>query len=143
MWRADADGVFTFMADSAEALFGWPVERIIGEHFGLLTDPDSMAVARERYAAIGRDLVDRVPLLLVRRDGSTFQSEVTITGVFEDGHWVGAQGTVRDVSERARLERELRESEERYRFLVQNAPDVIWSIDEAARLTFHEMRSSG
>ena len=56
--------------------------------------------------------------------------------MFEDGHWVGAQGTVRDVSERARLERELRESEERYRFLVQNAPDVIWSIDEAARLTF-------
>jgi PAS domain S-box-containing protein len=138
MWRADADGVFTFMADSAEALFGWPVERIIGEHFGFLTHPDSMGIARERYAAVGRDpnLVDRVPLILVRRDGSTFEAEVTTTGVVEDGVWVGEQGTVRDVSERTRLERELRESEERYRFLVQNAPDVIWSIDGEARLTF-------
>ena len=27
IWRADPEGVFTFMADSAEALFGWPVER--------------------------------------------------------------------------------------------------------------------
>jgi PAS domain S-box-containing protein len=138
IWRADADGVFTFMADTAEALFGWPVSRIIGEHFGFLTHPDSMAIARERYAAVGRDpdLVQRVPLILVRMDGSTFEAEVTTNGVFDDGVWVGAQGTVRDVSERARLERELRDSEERYRFLVQNAPDLIWSIDERARLTF-------
>ena len=70
--------------------------------------------------------------MLVRRDGSTFAAEVTTAGVFEDGVWVGAQGTVRDVSERARLERELRESEERYRYLVQNAPDLIWSIDADA-----------
>ena len=87
IWRADADGIFTFMADSAEALFGWPVERIVGEHFGFLTHPDSMALARERYAAVGRDpdLVDRVPLILVREDGSTFEAEVTTAGVFEDG----------------------------------------------------------
>ena len=138
IWRADADGVFTFMADSAEALFGWPVSRIVGEHFSFLTHPDSMAIARDRYTAVGRDpnLVQRVPLILVRMDGSTFEAEVTTAGVFDDGVWVGAQGTVRDVSERARLERELRESEERYRFLVQNAPDLIWSIDERARLTF-------
>ena len=77
-----------------------------------------------------------MPLILVRRDRSTFAAEVTTTGVFEDGRWVGAQGTVRDVSERSRLERELRESEERYRYLVQNAPDLIWSIGADARLTF-------
>ena len=138
IWRADVDGVFTFMADTAEALFGWPVERIVGEHFSFLTHPDSMAIARERYGAVGRDpdLVERVPLILVRQDGSTFEAEVTTAGVFEDGRWVGAQGTVRDVSERERLERELRDSEERYRFLVQNAPDLIWSIDGDARLTF-------
>ena len=138
IWRADVDGVFTFMADSAEALFGWPVSRIVGQHFGFLTDPDSMGIAREKYAAVGRDpeLVERVQITLVRADGSTFAAEVTTAGVFDDGVWVGAQGTVRDVSERARLERELRESEERYRFLVQNAPDLIWSIDQDARLTF-------
>jgi PAS domain S-box-containing protein len=138
IWRADADGIFTFMADAAEALFGWPIDEIIGKHFSFLTHPDSMPLARERYGAVGQDpdLVDRVPLTLVRRDGTTFAAEVTNAGVFEDGVWVGAQGTVRDVSERARLERELRESEERYRFLVQNAPDVIWSIDGEARLTF-------
>ena len=138
IWRADTEGTFTFMANSAEALFGWPVDRIIGEHFAFLTDPDSMPIAIEAYRAVSRDpdLVERVLITLVRRDGSTFAAEVTTAGVFEDGRWVGAQGTVRDVSERARLERDLRASEERYRYLVQNAPDLIWSIGPDARLTF-------
>ena len=138
IWRADAEGYFTFMADSGEALFGWPIEDIIGKHFAFLTDPESMPIAVDRYIAVGRtpDLVERVPLLLVRRDGSRFAAEVTTTGVFEEGRWVGAQGTVRDVSERERLERELRQSEERYRYLVQNAPDIVWSIDAKGILTF-------
>ena len=138
IWHADGNGTFTFMADSAEALFGWPVEEIVGQHFEFLTEPSSMPVALEAYGAVGANpgLVERVPLILFRRDGTTFAAEVTTTGVFEDGAWVGAQGTVRDVSERERLERELRESEERYRFLVQNAPDLVWSIGPDARITF-------
>ena len=138
IWHADINGIFTFMADTGEALFGWPIDEIVGRHFEFLTDPASMPVAMRAFEAVGADpdLVERVPLTLIRRDGSTFAAEVTTTGAFEDGRWVGAQGTVRDVSERERLERELRESEERYRFLVQNAPDLVWSIGPDARLTF-------
>ena len=138
IWRVGPEGHFTFMADGAEAMFGWPVAEIIGQHFAFLTEPASLPLAMERFEAIGRDpdLVERIPLILVRKDGSTFAAEVTTTGVFEEGRWVGAQGAVRDVSERVRLERELRESEERYRYLVQNAPDLVWSIDADSRITF-------
>ncbi len=138
IWHADPAGVFTFMADAGEALFGWPIDDIVGQQFGFLTHADSMPLALERYQAIGAEpgRVERVPLTLVRRDDSTFAAEVTTTGVFENGRWVGAQGTVRDVSERERLERDLRQSEERYRFLVQNAPDLVWSIGPDARITF-------
>ncbi len=138
IWRADTEGRFTFMADSGEALFGWSLAEVIGQHFSFLTHPGSLDLAGQKYAAVGAapDIIERVPLLLVRRDGSTFEAEVTTTGVFEDGRWVGNQGTVSDVSERARLERELSESEERYRYLVQNAPDLVWSIDADSKLTF-------
>ncbi len=138
IWRADAEGVFTFMADSGETLFGWPIEEVIGKHFEFLTEASTMPIALEAFAASAQtpELIGRVPLVLVRRDGTTFNAEVTVTGVFEDDRFVGAQGTVRDVSERERLERELRESEERYRYLVQNAPDLVWSIDADSRLRF-------
>ena len=42
----------------------------------------------------------------------------------------------RDVSERERLERELIRSEERYRFLVQNSPDAVFSTDVEGNFTF-------
>src|SRR4029450_12998963 len=40
------------------------------------------------------------------------------------------------ISERARLERELRESEERYRYLVASSPDLVWLTDAEGTLTF-------
>ena len=71
IWRADADGVFTFMADAGEALFGWPIDQIIGQHFEFLTAPGRWrshvsGTARSDATPIP---VDRVPLTLVRRMG--------------------------------------------------------------------------
>ena len=40
------------------------------------------------------------------------------------------------MTEREALERELRKSEERYRFLVQNAPDIIFSTDREGTFTY-------
>jgi len=71
----------------------------------------------------------RLPFILRRKDGTTFPSEVSAVTSFDDGAFTGAQGTLRDVSDRERLERELRQSEERYRFLVENSPDVVFSAD--------------
>jgi PAS domain S-box-containing protein len=50
--------------------------------------------------------------------------------------FAGANGTVRDMSERDRLEREIRESEERYRYLVKASPDVVWAVDAEGAITF-------
>ena len=50
--------------------------------------------------------------------------------------FAGVQGTVRDVTQQERLERELRESQERYRFLVENSPDVVFSTDAEGLFTF-------
>jgi PAS domain S-box-containing protein len=53
-----------------------------------------------------------------------------------DGQFAGIHGSTRDISERDRLERELRESEERYRYLVASSPDLVWLTDAAGTLTF-------
>ena len=54
----------------------------------------------------------------------------------ETGRFLGVQGTSRDIRERERLERELRESEERYRFLVENSPDVVFATDGEGNFTY-------
>ena len=70
-------------------------------------------------------------------DGRLTPVEVSAIGmVDEDGRFAGIHGSTRDISERDRLERELRESEERYRYLVASSPDLVWLTDAKGTLTF-------
>ena len=54
----------------------------------------------------------------------------------ENGAFAGIHGSTRDISERDRLERELRDSEERYRYLVASSPDLVWLTDAKGTFTF-------
>jgi PAS domain S-box-containing protein len=72
----------------------------------------------------------------LKGDGSPVELEINVLGKVEDGVLVGINGVARDVSERLRLERELTQSEQRFRFLVQNSPDIVFSTDAEGRFTF-------
>ena len=143
IWRNDADGRFTFLADTAEALFGWTAAEMTGMHFSAIVAEESMGTALQSW----EDLHDpgtsslRLRFVVRRKDGSTFPTELSAVGIFEDGEFKGAQGTVRDVSERERLERMVHESEERYRSLVQSSPDLIFEMDGRGVYTFYSDRT--
>ncbi len=53
-----------------------------------------------------------------------------------DGNIVGVIGVGQDITERLRGERALRESEDRYRGLIENAYDLIQSVDPDGRILF-------
>ena len=110
IWRADAEGRFTFLTERATELFGWKTEEMVGQHFSFLVLDESMPDAATDWADVASqpDQVLHRIYMQRRKDGTTFRAEVTAIGLTEDGRFVGAQGTVRDISERERLERELR-----------------------------------
>src|SRR4028118_2262131 len=52
-----------------------------------------------------------------------------------DGLPVGVRGVARDITRRKLVEEQLRRSEERYRSLVDNANDIIYTTDMEGRYT--------
>jgi PAS domain S-box-containing protein len=112
VFSADADGTFTYISDAVERSLGRPAAEVVGQHFRVLVDPATMAVAAERYAEAaadpGREV--RTPIVLVHRDGTRIPFEIVAAGFLRDGTFAGVHGSARDVSQRERLERELRRS---------------------------------
>ncbi len=139
VFSTDADGTFTFMSDAMKRMSGWDPEEVTGGHFARVVDPASHPEAMRRWAALAADpATEQVARIdLIGPDGRLIPVEVSAIGIVDDdGAFVGIHGSTRDISERARLERELRGSEERYRYLVASSPDLVWLTDADGTLTF-------
>jgi len=128
----DRRGVIVFANAQSEPLFGYSRDELVGMPVEALV-PEAARPShvddRTRYfdepvprpMGIGLDLSAR------RRDGSEVPVEISLSPVYsDDDRYVVA--TVRDVSERRRIEDALRASEERYRVLADNAEDVVYRI---------------
>ena len=75
-------------------------------------------------------------VLLKRKDGSHIHVSVAAQMLFDgSGRPVGVSGTLRDISDRIEAEQALRDSEERYRSIFDNAVEGIFQADPAKGFT--------
>jgi PAS domain S-box-containing protein len=81
-------------------------------------------------SGVARTLPWRYELDILAKDGRRVSVELGIRLIEdESGRPIGVQGLGRDLTERRRAEAALRESEERYRDLVENAGDIVYTLD--------------
>jgi diguanylate cyclase (GGDEF)-like protein/PAS domain S-box-containing protein len=135
----DGDGRLGYVSSGARALLGYPDGELVGTDAFDLVHPDDQASALEGFdSTLG--FVDSRPtpllLRLRRADGSWAECEVIATNHLADGDLLGLLLSIRDVSESMRTEQALRDSEERYRLIVELAREGIWVIDSNAVTTY-------
>ncbi|MCA1987580.1 MAG: PAS domain S-box protein [Desulfarculus sp.] len=70
-----------------------------------------------------------------RCDGQDFETEVSLNQVIIQGQPY-LLAVVRDISQQVAAETSLRRSEERFRRLSENAPDIIYTLDEKGAFTY-------
>jgi PAS domain S-box-containing protein len=73
----------------------------------------------------------------LRRDGSVVHLEMVMLATHDvKGRFIGHRAFARDVSERKEAEAALRESEDKFRSIVETTREWIWEIDQAGRFTY-------
>jgi PAS domain S-box-containing protein len=110
VWAIDDEARFTFLSDTCERLTGWPADELLGRHFGALVHPSSGDVATRDWTVGQRDGSQelRARFNLLHRDGHPIPAEFIAHSTMVDGRFAGANGSVRDMTERERLEASLR-----------------------------------
>lgn len=132
VFMLDAQGYILNWNVGAERLKGYRAEEIIGEYFSCFYSEEERNAGKpeeelKRAAAEGQ-IVDQG--WRIRKDGSRFWADVTITAVHDErGKLRGFSKVTHDITERKKVEDALRFSEARYRALFQDNPTMVFTID--------------
>lgn len=146
LWMKDLNLNATYVSPSVFSIYGYTVE----EHFALDNSkqilPDSLQRAmiflQEELAAesdpnIDHDRVRTIEIQEYHKDGHVMDIESNIRFIRDkNGKPIGMIGVSRDITERRRLENAIKESEEKYRLLVEGQSDLIVKVDSTGRFIF-------
>jgi len=120
---------------TAAARHGYTVEELLKLR---ITDLDTPETARLVPKILGNILTKKVytyEAIRRRKDGSTFPTEVIAQLITVDGRTL-LLGSARDITDRKKIEKELENSEEKYKSLVETSPDCIKLFDLEGKLQF-------
>jgi PAS domain S-box-containing protein len=114
------EGVITSWNAGAERLFGYTAKEAIGQPITMVIPLDRRGEETRILERLGRgERVDHFDTIRLRKDGTLFDVSLSISPVRDSaGKIIGASKIARDISGRKGVERELHESEQRFRELA-------------------------
>ncbi|UKS29358.1 PAS domain S-box protein [Paenibacillus sp. HWE-109] len=122
----DTHGTVLEVNKKFEELHGWTREEVIGKVLPMTPEIYKEDALRLYQTLINGGQVKDFEALKLRKDGSTFYANVTVSPVKNnEGVVIGFVGVERDISEKKRAEEELLEREKQFRRLIKLSPEPI------------------
>jgi PAS domain S-box-containing protein len=130
------DGVIKSWNAAAERLFGYSSEEAVGRHISLVIPPERIAEEDHIIASLkAGQRIDHFETERQRRDGQRISVSLTVSPIKDDaGNVIGASKIVRDVTERKRVEADLRR-------LAAHLSEADKRKDEFLATLAHELRN--
>lgn len=133
----DLKGDYLSINHAVEKVFGFTQEEAMKLNISEIAAPNHLARVKEMLLSKleGSAKQTAYELDCFKKDGSVITVEVNSSVISENGTPVAVQGIARDVTERKLAEEAVRESENRYRDLFENANDLIYTHDLKGNFT--------
>lgn len=133
IFMLDPAGLIMSWNQGAQRLKGYTADEVIGQHFSIFYPPDARAAhwPDEELRLAAENGKHEEEGWRVRKDGSRFWANVVITALRDaSGGLTGFGKVTRDLTERREHLNALRQSEERFRLLIEGVRDyAIYMID--------------
>jgi len=136
----DPRGIILEYNRGSANLFGWEKDEVVGKMWigrTFLKEARSKGILQEISRKIETAGVVEYQMERTRKDGSRFQANAIVTALQDSsGKILGFLEIARDITEKLRLEKELRETKDYLENIVQSSVDAIVTTDPKGRITF-------
>jgi diguanylate cyclase (GGDEF)-like protein/PAS domain S-box-containing protein len=133
----DLKGNYLSINQTAERVIGYTRDEALKMNMQEIVAPGhykrSIKMMKEKFAGGAKQTVYEIDC--VTKDGKQITLEVNSSLINQNGDPIAVQGIARDITERKRAEQALKESEESYRELFENANDLIYTHDLKGNFT--------
>jgi len=140
----DEDYKIEFANTIASELTGYSKEKLMGMDFRRLLSERDIGYLDQMHSEVGADESKRVctEMEVLTENGLKWDAEVCITIAEMEKGRVKTYAYLRDITERKRMEREIREATKRFEKIAEMGDDGIIVFDEDSRIEFANQMAS-
>jgi two-component system sporulation sensor kinase A len=122
----DPNGIVIEVNKKFEELHGWSREEVIGRFLPTVPEHHRPSMFRRYQSWINGEQVSNFEAERMRKDGSKFYADITVSPVIDDnGKVIAFIGIERDISVKKKAEKELLVKERQFRNLIKLNPEAI------------------
>ncbi len=121
------------------AMFGWSEDELLGKPLPIIPEHLQEETRALLAKVTSGEVIADYETVSQHRDGSLVDVSLTLSPIKDSsGQVIAVVGVLRNISQRKQAEAALKESEERYRQLVEMSPDIIWVQDHGEVLFMNQ-----
>ncbi|OLN23547.1 hypothetical protein BTO30_03735 [Domibacillus antri] len=137
LFKHNTDGIFIFNKDgmvlnanaAAEALTGYTLEELKGTTFNAYIHPDDHSFVSMVFDKSLEGTPYEFQVRIHHKDGHELSLQVKMVPMLLEGRIDGVHTIVKDITNRLKIEKQLKEKEEQYRLIAENSSDLIRIVE--------------
>jgi len=140
-YEVDLAGKYTYVNDAICKIYQLPRAQLLGTKISLQRQNEAnlkkTVAAFQQVYQTGNSITD-LEVDYIQPDGISVGNYEMSVGLIKDaqGQSVGFRGIIRDITQRKKIEDSLRQSEERYRTIIETIPEAYFEVDAGGNTTF-------
>jgi PAS domain S-box-containing protein len=146
IWTVDFGLRFTYVSPSVEKLLGYQADNLLAQPVVNFLAPESQNLVTQKIAYLSEKLeknvnqpfdLQNLEIQMIRKDGVEIWTEIQNSFFLtSQGEVAGIIGVARDITKRREYEDALKDSENKYRNILESIDEGYYEVDLAGNFTF-------